>query len=321
MGAGAIGGFLAARLALDGQRVSVLARGATLEAIRRHGLRLRSGERDFTAQVAASADAGELGPQDVVIIAVKAQSLGEVAGRIAALTSPATTIVPVLNGIPWWFFKLGAQRLNGYRIRAVDRDGAIERSIPSAQLLGAVAFPSISCPAPGHVVHASGERFIFGEPTGGVTGRVEDFVGMLKRCGLAAEASADIRTEIWLKLLGNACFNPVSLLTGSPTDKMIDDPLVNRLFAGLMNELLELGRRLDIQVDIRPEQRLAMTRKLGNIKTSMLQDVEAGRPVEIDGILGSAVEIAEQTELQAPLLACVYALARARSRILGLYGA
>lgn len=321
VGAGAMGGFFTAKLALAGLPISVLARGATLAALRQHGIRLTAGGKLSSAPVSASDNPADLGPQDLVIIAVKAQSLPAVADQIAQLVTPATTVVPILNGLPWWYFRIGAKgKLAGYNLRCVDPEGKLSRAIAPASIVGAVAFPSIACPEPGHTVHVSGERYIFGEAAGGPSERVTELARLVKASGLTgAETSTDIRREIWLKLLGNACFNPVSLLTGSPTDLMIDDPAIYKLFSGMMEELLALGRAIDMPVDIVPKDRLAMTRKLGHIKTSMLQDMEAGRSVELEGILGSPVEVAEQIGFDAPLIHTVYAIARARARILGLY--
>lgn len=321
VGAGAMGGFFTAKLALAGQPMNVYARGETLANLKRHGIRLTAGGKTQAAPVNASDDAAALGPQDLVILAVKAQSLPGVVEKIAPLITAATTVAPILNGLPWWYFQVGATGpLAGYNLRCVDPEGKIARVIPAASLVGAVAFPSIATPEPGHIQHVSGERYLFGEAAGGESARVAELARLVKASGVSgAETSTNIRREIWLKLLGNACFNPVSLLTGSPTDLMIDDPKVYELFSGMMTEMLELGRRIDMPVDIVPKDRLAMTRKLGHIKTSMLQDMEAGRSVELDGILGSPVEVAEKIGFDAPLIRTVYAIARARSRILGLY--
>lgn len=314
VGAGAVGGYLASPLARAGHEVSVVARGQTLEAIRRRGgLTLQSQGESFTAPVVANDDARAFGPQDIVLLAVKAPALPQAAAHVPPLLGPQTLVLPLLNGIPWWFFP-GAQRL-----KCLDPDGALERSIPFEQIVGSVVFPSLSCPEPGVTRHASGTRLVFGEPHGGDSERVRRVVEVLRAAGHSPEASADIRREVWLKLLGNACFNPVSMVTGSHTDDMIDDPRVNRLFTGMMRELLSLGRALGIGIDMEPAERLALTRKLGHIKTSMLQDVEALRSVEIDAILGAAIEAAERSGVAVPLLETVYALARRKAEVMGLY--
>lgn len=314
VGAGAVGGYVAAPLARGGHTLSVLARGATLEAIRRNGgLTLQSQGERYTAPARAAEDARSFGPQDIVLLAVKAPALPKAAAHLPPLLGPQTIVLPLLNGIPWWFFQ-GPQRL-----RSLDPDGALERAIPFEHIVGSVVFPSLSSPEPGVTVHASGSRLVFGEPGGGESERVRHVVEVLEAAGHSPEATTDIRREVWLKLLGNACFNPVSLVTGSHTDELIDDPRINKLFTGMMLELLALGRALGIAIDIRPADRLAFTRKLGHIKTSMLQDLEASRPVEIDAILGAAIEAAERAGVAAPLLETVYALARRRAEVAGIY--
>lgn len=319
VGAGAIGGFLAARLARAGNDVSVLARGKTLDAIRAHGIRLTSEGETFSALVRASGQASDLGVQDIVILAVKATGLPAVAALLGPLLGPDTMVVPALNGIPWWFFQSATGQLAGHPLRMADPEGKLGAAIPATSVVGAVVFPSSASPEPGVVVHAAGSRLVFGEPGGGDSARLHRLIAIMKQAGFAAESSDNIRMEVWLKVLGNACFNPVSLLTGSPTDRMIDDPGLYRLFTGMMLEVLALGNAIGVPVDIEPGPRLAFTRKLGNIKTSMLQDVEAGRAVEVDGIIGTLVEIAGQLEFKAPLLETVYAIARMRAQVLGLY--
>ncbi|MEK7943526.1 2-dehydropantoate 2-reductase [Pigmentiphaga sp. YJ18] len=318
-GAGAIGGFLAARLALAGNDVSVLARGATLRALDEHGIRLDSGGTRSAARVRASDDPRQLGPQDLLILAVKSPSLPGLADRLGPMIGPDTLVLPALNGVPWWFFQSGDGPLAGHRLRAVDPDGRLERAIPADRVLGFVVFPSSSSPEPGVVAHASGSRLVVGEPAGGASPRARRAADSLAGAGFEASASPDIRRIVWEKLLGNACFNPVSLLTGSHTDLLIDDERVNRLFQAMMRELLAVGDALGLPLAIEPPARLAVTRKLGHIKTSMLQDVEAGRAVELDSILGAAVEIAGELGVPAPLLDTVYALARVRAERLGLY--
>ena len=318
IGAGAIGGFFAARLALAGHTVSILARGATLAALREHGQRLESGGKSLVAPVVASDRAQELGPQDAVILAVKAPSLTQVMPALAPLCSPDTVVLPALNGIPWWYFLGTGGPLAGHRLLSVDPDGVIERAVALPSLLGCVVFPACSVKAPGHVVHASGNRVVFGEPAGGISPRAQSMADLFRQAGFDAEASAGIRQEIWLKLLGNACFNPVSLITRSATDLLIDDPGVYALFTTMMHETLAVGAAAGITVAIEPQQRLALTRRLGHVKTSMLQDAQANRPVELEAILGAVVEVARLSGTPAPLLGAVYALARMHAATAGL---
>jgi len=318
VGAGAIGGYFAARLSASGQQVSVMARGKTLEAIRTHGMRLDSEGKHFAEHVPASDKAADLGVQDVVIFTVKAPALPAAAQSIAPLLGPQTIVVPAVNGIPWWYFLEGGGKLTGHRLRAVDPMGATEAAISAARVVGCVVFPACSSIEPGYVKHASGNRIVFGEPAGAGSERVTRITDAFKAAGFGAESSDNIRREIWLKLLGNLCFNPVSALVGCSTDQLIDDPRLHALFVGVMTEALALGAELGIPVDIKPADRIAITRKLGAVKTSMLQDVEAGRPLEVEGIVGAAVEAAEAIGHPAPLLSAVYALARRRAEVLGL---
>jgi 2-dehydropantoate 2-reductase len=319
VGAGAIGGFIAAGLARAGHDVSIVARGSTLDALRRHGLRFESGAECYSVPVRVSDRAEDLGRQQIVIVGVKAPALSAAARLLPPLLDPETIVLPAQNGLPWWFFLAASGRLAGQRLRSVDADGSIESAIPISQVVGVVVFAACSCPEPGLVRHASGSRLVFGEPGGGESPRVNGLVRLLNDAGFAAEASENIRREIWLKLLGNACWNPVSLLTGASTDRLIDDEAVYRLFIGMMEEMIALGRTLGIETDFLPADRIAVTRKLGNVKTSMLQDVEAGRSVEIDAILGALVETAEAVGFPDRYLGTIYALARMRARVLGLY--
>ncbi len=318
IGAGAIGGFFAARLALAGNRVSVLARGATLAALCANGQRLESGGQSLTAPVLASDRAQDLGAQDVLVLAVKAPALAQVMPAVAPLCGPHTVVLPALNGLPWWYFLGASGPLAGRRLLSVDPDGMIERTLALPSVLGCVVFPACSVRAPGHVVHASGNRIVIGEPAGGSSPRALSIVAAFKEAGFDAEASSGIRQEVWLKLLGNACFNPVSLITRSATDLLIDDPGVYALFTAMMRETLAVGAAAGVDVAIKPEQRLALTRRLGHIKTSMLQDAQAGRPVELEAILGAVVEVAAASGTPAPLLGAVYALARMHAVTAGL---
>ncbi len=318
VGAGAIGGYFAARLANSGQQVSLLARGKTLEAIRTHGMRLDSEGRHFAERVNVSDKAADLGAQDAVIFTVKAPSMPAASQSIAPLLGPHTIVVPAVNGLPWWYFLEVGGKLANHRLRSVDPEGRTESAIPAERVVGCVVFPACSSIEPGYVRHATGNRIVFGEPQGRSTERVTALTEIFRAAGFAAEASENIRREIWFKLLGNLCFNPVSSLMGCSMDRMIDDPRLHALFVQMMTEALALGKALGIEVDINPEERIAITRKLGAVKTSMLQDVEAGRPIEIDGILGAVVEAAEAVAFPAPLMSAVYALARKRADILGL---
>ncbi|MES2508553.1 MAG: 2-dehydropantoate 2-reductase [Pseudomonadota bacterium] len=325
IGAGAIGGFFGARLAQGAADVSVIARGATLQAIQQNGWILESGGERKASPVRAVADPAGLGPQDIVIIAVKSYALASVVQMVKPLLAPHTLVLPAVNGVPWWFTDAAAGLPVSGRLDSVDASGDIEAAIPASAVMGAVVYPSCSSPAPGVARHQSGTKIVFGEPGAAPgtppTERLLALVAFLKSAGFDAETSTDIRTEAWKKLLGNACFNPVSLITGSATDLMIDDPGVYQLFTSMMGELLAVGKALGIDPGIQVVDRIAFTRKLGNIKTSMLQDAEAGRPVEVDAILGAACELGRKLGIATPALDNVYALARMRAKTFGLLSA
>ena len=331
LGAGAIGGFFGTRLALGNADVSVLARGATLNALQERGWTLESAGQTTVARVNAVASTQALGVQDLVFLTVKAYALGDIAGQIAPLLGPHTMVIPAINGVPWWFaggvdYRLQAgqagQADSGalrHALQNVDPHGQIAAAIPIGQVIGSVVYPACSTPAPGVCRHASGTRLVFGEiGTALSSPRISALVAFLNSCGFDAEFSTDIRIEVWKKLLGNACFNPVSLITGSATDLMIADPAINALFVTLMHETIAVGRALGLEVGITPTERIAITRKLGHVKTSMLQDTQAGRKIELDAILGAVIELARRTNTLTPASDTVYALAKMRAQILGL---
>ncbi|PJX28184.1 hypothetical protein CAP48_03155 [Advenella sp. S44] len=322
IGAGAIGGYLGVRLANSGALVSVLARGQTLQSIKERGWILEDGQQRMVAKVNAASDAAELGPQDIVIISVKAHALADIAAMVPALCHAQTMIIPAVNGIPWWFTQgLDNADLPG-QLDALDPQGLIAHAVDTQRIIGCVVYPSCYSPEPGVSHHSSGNRLVFGEISrhaqAADPARVDHVVSLFSAAGLAAEKTPDIRTAVWEKLLGNACFNPVSMLTGSSTDLMIDDADINRLFVALMTEVIAVGAAMNIRVSVTPQQRLAVTRKLGGVKTSMLQDAEAGRPVEIDAILGAFVELAAGLGIATPTADTIYALARMRARTFGL---
>ncbi|HEY4370434.1 MAG TPA: 2-dehydropantoate 2-reductase [Burkholderiales bacterium] len=317
IGAGAIGGFFGAKLAQGHARVSVVARGATLQALRSKGWVLEAGGERIASPVWAEDDPATLGPQDVVILAVKSQAVEAAAQLVKPLLGPETLIVPALNGVPWWFTSGNGKYSR--RLMSADPQGLIEAVLPAERVLGAVVYPACSTPEPGVTRLHSGSRVVFGEILAAKpSARLETWVDFLRTAGFEAEASTDIRAEVWRKLLGNACFNPLSLLTESATDDMIDDPAVHGVISSMMGEVLQVGRALGLAIDISVPDRIAVSRKLGHIKTSMLQDLEARRAVELDAILGTLLELAAGVEVAAPACATVFALARRRARQLGL---
>ena len=320
-GAGAVGGLMAAWLARSGQDVSVVARGASLEAIRRDGLRIRSGAggEAQVARVRAAADPAELGPQDCVIVAVKAHSLPQVAAGIAPLLGPRTSIVTAMNGVPWWFFDrlpFGEGKLH---LESLDPGSALSRAMPTDRIVGCVIHLAASTPEPGLIRHNMGNKLILGEPGGKNGERSHAICEALRGAGFETIESDCIEKEFWIKLLGNVSFNPVSSLTLASCDRLIADPLVKAYMVAVMREGLEIGRAVGVDADIDPEARIDMARALGAFKTSMLQDMEAGRPLEIDGLLSGTLEIAREAGVAAPFTESLLGLIRLRAGSSGQY--
>ena len=318
-GAGAIGGWIGARLAAQGAAVSLVARGATLTALEQQGLRLREGESERTYSVRAVAEPAELGVQDLVVLAVKAPALAEVARHIGPLLGPDTVVLTAMNGVPWWFFQGFGGALAGTRLMTVDPTGAIAAALPAAQVIGAVVHASCSMDAPGVVRHHFGRGLILGEPSGAASPRLQALAALLSAAGFEASVSAQIQRDIWYKLWGNMTVNPISALTGATTDLILDDPLLRDFISGVMLEAREIGARLGIPISQQPEDRHAVTRKLGAFKTSMLQDVEAGKPVELDALVGVVRELGQLTGVATPLTDALLGLARVQARVRGLY--
>jgi 2-dehydropantoate 2-reductase len=321
VGAGAIGGFVGTRLAAAGRcEVSAIARGATLAALREHGWRLRQGGRLWQAPVRAEAHAAELGAQDLVIIAVKGPALAQAAAQIAPLLGPATRVLPAMNGVPWWFGR-GVAALGDAPLQSVDPGGAIDRAIPFGQVLGCVVHASTSVPEPGLVEHKMGQGLVIGEPAGGVSARAQAIGELLRHAGFEVTVSPDIRKDCWYKLWGNLTTNPVSAITGATTDRILDDPLVLGFCLAAMREAGLVGRQIGCAIEQSPEDRHVVTRRLGAFKTSMLQDVDAGRALEIDTIVGAVHEIAQRLGLATPNIDALLGLTRLFARVHGLYPA
>ena len=311
VGAGAIGGWVAARLALAGNRVSILARGETLQGIRTGGLRLSEGETSDTALVAASDDAAEFGPQDVLIIAVKAPFLGDAAETARPMISPDTRIVPMLNGVPWWF-------LPGKSLQSVDPGGEIAAALPIEQVIGCVVHASCSRAAPNHILVKHADRLILGEPEEGASERVAELCQLFESAGIRCAASDNVRRAIWYKLWGNATLNPLSALTRATADKLLADPDLRAFMLEAMAELAVVGAAVGCPISESGEDRMQVTARLGAFKTSMLQDVEAGRALELEALLGAPREIARRVGLPTPQLDRLYAMTRLMSENLDL---
>lgn len=318
-GAGAIGGWIGAKLAGAGCEVSVVARGATLEALRRHGLRLASGSEVVTAPVKASAAPADLGVQDLVVVAVKAPAMADVAAAIRPLLGPRTIVLTAMNGVPWWFFQGFGGRFEGTRLQAVDPAGSIAEAIPARHIIGCVVHASCSLREPGFVQHHFGNKLILGEPNGQQTERLQQLAALLQKAGHEVEVSPQIQKDAWYKLWGNMTVNPVSAMTGATADRIMDDELVRGFISAVMLEAREIGARVGIPIAQMPEDRHAVTRKLGAFKPSMLQDVEAGKPVEIDALVTVVKELGALTGVPTPFTDALLGLSRLHARVHGLY--
>ena len=318
-GAGAVGGVIAGRLARSGHEVCVVARGAHLAAIRERGLRIVSDQGESAARIAADSDPSKLGPQDYVIVAVKGQSLPEVAASIPPLLGPGTSVVTAMNGVPWWFFDrlpFGAGKL---RLESLDPGGAIARAIPTERVIGCVIHLAASLAEPGVIRHNMGTRLIIGEPGGRNVARTGQLAEALRGAGFEVVASNSIERDFWVKLLGNVSFNPVSALTLATADRMIADAEVKAYLVAIMRECLAIGRAVGVDADIDPEARIDMARRLGTFKTSMLQDMEGGKSLEIDGLLTGTLEIARKAGVAAPYTESLLGMIRLRAESTGQY--
>lgn len=318
-GAGAIGGWTGVKLARAGCEVSVVARGATLQALQEHGLRLQQGEETLAVPVRASADPAALGVQDLVVVAVKAPAMADVARAIRPLLGPDTVVLTAMNGVPWWFFQGFGGRYEGTRLTAVDPDGAIAEAIPARHIIGCVVHASCSLRGPGFVQHHFGNKLIVGEPSGAQTDRVRDLHALLGRAGFESVLSEQIQKDAWFKLWGNMTVNPVAAFTGASTDRILDDELVRGFISAIMLEAREIGARVGIPIAQTPEDRHQVTRKLGSFKPSMLQDVEAGKPVEIDALVTVVRELGQMTGVPTPFTDALLGLSRLHARVHGLY--
>jgi 2-dehydropantoate 2-reductase len=310
IGAGAIGGMLAVPLALSGHAVTVVDQGAHLDAIRKNGLKLV--QPDGTEQIAqnlrAVASCAEAGAQDLVLLALKAYTIAAVAPQMGALFDVGTMVVSLQNGLPWWYFQNFNGPHPGYRLKSADPDGVIEQNIESRRIIGCVVYPAGEIVAPGVVKRLEGDRFPVGELDGTESARVKSVSDAFVNAGLKAPILNDIRSEIWLKLWGNMSFNPISALTHATLVDICEEPATRELAADMMREAQAIAGKLGVTFRVPLEKRIEGAAKVGNHKTSTLQDVEAGRPVEVDALIGSVIELAELTETPAPASRAIHAL-------------
>jgi 2-dehydropantoate 2-reductase len=320
VGAGAIGGFIGTRLATSGHDVCAFARGTTLEALRKHGWRLRQNGELRAAPASASDSTDELGPQDLVVIAVKGQSLPDVAPLIQPLLKLHTLVLPAMNGVPWWFGR-GVRALESAPLACVDPDGVVSKAIPFERVIGCAVYIGASTSEPGLVEHHTGDKLIIGEPAGGESERVQGLGQALKQAGIEIAVSAAVRRDIWYKLMGNLTMNPLAAITGAPTDRLLADPLVRGFCSAAMHEAAAVGAQIGCAIDQQPEDRHAMTLKLGSIRPSMLQDVEAGRTLELDAIVSVVRELAQRVGIATPNIDALLGVTRLFARTRGLYPA
>ena len=312
VGAGAIGGLVGAKLALAGEEVTFIVRGANLEAIRRDGVKLllADGTQQSATGVRATDQTAEAGPQDLVILAVKAHQLPDIAPRLGPLYGPGTCVVTMQNGVPFWYFHRHGGALEGATVRSVDPQGDLARWIPPERVLGCVVYPASELTAPGVVRHIEGDRFPLGELDGGMTERVTRIAETFTRAGFKAPVLEDIRSEIWLKLWGNLTFNPISSLAHSTLVDICRFPLSRELAANMMREAAEVAGRLGVSFRVSVDKRIAGAEKVGRHKTSMLQDIEAGRPPETEALVGAVIELGRLLQVPTPHISTVYALMR-----------
>ncbi len=311
VGAGAIGGMLAARLAVAGEQVSVIARGEHLEAIRRDGLRLveLDGSTTVATGIEASDDFGALGAHDSVILALKAHQIAAVAHQLARLCDEGTMVVPVQNGIGWWYFQRHGGPHDGRRLEALDPDGALAAAIDAERIVACIAYPAAEKTAPGVITHVEGDRFPVGELDGAKSDRARALADAFAAAGFKSRVLTDIRSHLWVKAWGNLAFNPISALTGATLAEICRMPATRDLAARMMTEAGQIAQALGVSIRISVERRIAGAEAVGEHKTSMLQDAEAGRPLELDPLVGVFVELGELTGVPTPAISTVYGLA------------
>jgi 2-dehydropantoate 2-reductase len=312
IGAGAIGGYVAVKLALAGEDVTCIVRGANLEAINRNGLKLimEDGTEHVASNVKATNDYDNVGKQDMIILAMKAHQLEAIADDLHKLIGPETVIVTMQNGIPFWYFHNHGGKLAGTRVASVDPTGKITDKIPADRVIGCVVYPASELIAPGVIKHIEGDRFPVGELDGSTSERVTRVSESFTNAGFKAPVLDNIRAEMWLKLWGNLTFNPISALSHSTLQDICQYPLTRELAASMMTEAQTIANKLGITFRVPLEKRIAGAEKVGKHKTSMLQDVEAGRDPEIDALVGSVAELGRLTETPTPHINTVYSLVK-----------
>lgn len=324
VGVGAIGGLFAgwmgSRLPAGQIQLSAMARGETLRALNERGVVWVDGEgTEQTVAVRASDDPASLGVQDLVIVSVKGPAMPAVAPAVRALMGPNTVVLVAMNGVPWWFFDGLPGEAAGLQLNTVDPGGVTAANIPTAQVIGCVVHASAAAPQPARIERIKNNQLIIGEPAGGVSLRVQALSELLAQAGFGVTVSERIQRDIWFKLWGNMTINPISAITGAPCDRILDDPLVRGFVSAIMLEAKAIGTRIGIPIAQSPEDRHAVTRKLGSFKTSMLQDVEAGRPIELDALVGAVREIGQHLGEATPHMDALMGLTRLMGQMKKLY--
>lgn len=320
VGAGSIGAVLGAKLAASGNQVALVARGAHLEALRSNGLTLvdHVDQRSGVFRLPATDEPGELGAADLVIIALKAQSIGAMLPRLRPLIGPDTVVVPAINGLPWWYFHREGSALDGTTLKALDPDGTKFAALDPQHILGCVVHFAAEVRAPGEVHHTGGRRLILGEPDRSSSARLARVADALDAAGFTAERPPDIRLAVWIKLLGNLSFNPVAALTGYLMNQLVNDEGVLEVLRATMREGMAVSEHYGYPMPMTPDQRIDIARHLGAAKISMLQDLEQGRTLELDAIVGAVIELAERANIAVPTIRHVHALTVARARAAGI---
>ena len=309
-GAGAIGGYIGARLAKAGADVVLFARGPHLRAMQETGLRVVSPDGDFDVKPEAVGELSAIGHADVVILGVKAHGIASLAPQLRPLFGPATMVVSTQNGIPWWYFQNHPGDLDGLHLESVDPGGAIAKSIEPERVVGSLAYFATDIAEPGVIHHTEGSRLTVGEPSGARTERVKALADVLIASGFRVPVTTRLRQEIWVKLLGNVAFNPISALTAGTLEELALHPEVSRAVREIMTEATAVAAKMNVEIPISIEQRMAGAAKVGAHKTSMLQDYEAGRPLELDAIVGAVVELGDRLGVPVPATRTVYGCAK-----------
>ena len=306
-GAGAIGGYIGALMSRAGEDVTLFARGPHLRAMQERGLRVLSPEGDFVARPRIIANLADAGPMEVIFLGVKAHGLTQLAPGIAPLLAAGTTVVSTQNGVPWWYFQAQTGEFSGLQIERVDPGGVIAKSIPPRHVVGSIVYFSTEIAEPGVIRHTEGDRISLGEPDGTRSERCRQIADALIKAGLRCPVTARLRHEIWVKLLGNVAFNPISALTRATLVQMARDPEVSALVRNIMDEVEAVAAKLGMELPVSIEQRMAGAEKVGEHKTSMLQDLDAGRPLELEPVVGAVIEIGERLGVAMPHTRSVYA--------------